>query len=363
MKGAERSRFRKWLKRGAIFVVIILGLSLAPVVWVETSCYSERSEQNRFQSLLSPEFRREEVNSYLTYPEWSIVHAYQDLAAVMRRSSASDFPYWSRIKSYWRSLCDIAGYSSARGNVSGEYRAMLHIIGVSFSVEMAVKGLYEKTIGRLTVWSRGDEKTPEDLYALDVADDYAAFLRQTPWFEFPFAAKLGQFWSETPFGSSDWLRATERRIALTLEYGGKSVYAVAIGALAATVPGQLRIRSVVEGGDPSGIEGIQIVERLSEGKTIIETPRYAAFTKIIRDLAAANISFSEIAGNDDIMLAVLVPPTERLAFDGATQLLSVPVEFRPGWRRNMITIPVSGLSRLIREIDARQAELEHIYDY
>lgn len=281
----------------------------------------------------------------------------------MRRSSESDFPYWSSIAGYWRSLCNIAGYSSARGNVSGEYRAMLHIIGVSFSAEMAVKGLYEITIGNITAWLRGDEKTPEDLFALQVAEDYASFLHQTPWYEFPFAAKLGQFWRETPFGSSSWVRAIERRIALTLEYGGKSIYAQAIGALAATAPAQLRIRSVVEGGDPSGIEGIQIIERLSDGKTIVETPRYAAFTKIIRSLAAANISFSEIAGNDDIMVAVLLPANESLNLDGVTQLLSVPVEFRPGWKRIMISAPVRSLTVLIDEIDARKAELEHIYDY
>jgi hypothetical protein len=361
---ARPSRLWRWTKRGLIAIGVLLILALLPVVWVETSCYSKETVPNSFQSRLPKQFQREEVNSYLTYPEWSIVHAYQDLVAVAYRSSESDFDYASYTAGYWQSLCHIVGYASARGPVSGEYRSMLHIIGVSFSAEMAVKGLWETTVGRLTAWLRGGEKTPEDLFALKVANEYAAFLYQTPWYEFPFAAKLSEFWSTTPFGSRSWPRAIERRIALTLEYGGKSIYAQAIGALAAASPAELRIRSVVEGGDPAGIEGVQVIGRLDGGKaTVIETPRYAAFDKIIRAFAAAGISFSEIAGNDDIMVAVLVPKISKFPFEGATELLSAPAEFRPPYRRVMVSVPVKSLTAMIRAVDAGGAEIEHVYDY
>jgi hypothetical protein len=359
-----RSRIWKWTKRGLIAVSVLLVLAAMPVIWVETRCYSDETVPNGFQSRLPKEFQREEVNSYLTYPEWSIVHAYQDLAAVTRRSSESDFGYWSHISGYWTSLCRIAGYSSAHGQVSGDYRSMLHIIGVSFSAEMAVKGLWEQTIGRATAWLRGDEKTAEDLFALKVADEYAAFLHQTPWYEFPFAARLSEFWSTTPFESSSWVRAIERRIALTLEFGAKSIYAQAIGALAAAAPADLRIRSVVEGGDPSTIDGVQVIEALDGGKAaVIETPRYAAFTKIMKAFAASGISFTEIAGNDDIMIAVLVPAADNLRVHDATELFSVPVQTRPGWQRLMLSVPVKSLTRTVRAVGVTNAELEHVYDY
>ena len=57
---------------------------------------------------------------------------------------------------------------------------MLYTIGLSFAAEMGLKGLYELTIGRFTAWFRGPKRTPEDEFALAVAEDYAAFLRQTP---------------------------------------------------------------------------------------------------------------------------------------------------------------------------------------
>ena len=50
-----------------------------------------------FRSVLEPAHRREEINSYLTYPEWSIVHAYEDLAGVMRQGSESDFAYFGSV--------------------------------------------------------------------------------------------------------------------------------------------------------------------------------------------------------------------------------------------------------------------------
>jgi hypothetical protein len=241
---------------------------------------------------------------------------------------------------------------------------MLHIIGISFSAEMAVKGLWEQTVGRATAWIRGDEKTPEDLFALRVADEYAAFLDQTPWYEFPFAARLSEFWSTTPFGASSPVRAIERRIALTLEYGVKSVYAQALGALAAAAPAELRIRSVVEGGNPAKIGGVRVIEALDGGRAeVIETPRYAAFTRIIKDFAASGISFTEIAGNDDIMIAVLVPAADNLRFHDATELFSVPVQTRPGWQRLMLGVPVKSLTRTVRAIGVTNAELEHVYDY
>ena len=77
---------------------------------------------------------------------------------------------------------------------SGESRfdvkTMIYVIGVSYSTEYAIKGFYENTIGRLFEWIRGREATPQDEYARQVLQDYAAFLYTVPWFKFPFREKL-----------------------------------------------------------------------------------------------------------------------------------------------------------------------------
>ena len=97
-------------------------------------------------------------------------------------------------------------------------RALDNPLGISFTGEMGVKGAYEKTIGKLTEWIRGRKPTPEDIFAHKAADDYAAFLRQTPWYEFPFGKTLARFWRETSWSSPSYIRSIERRLALSVEH-------------------------------------------------------------------------------------------------------------------------------------------------
>ena len=67
---------------------------------------------------------------------------------------------------------------------------MIYIIGVSYSIEYAIKGAYESTIGRAFEWIRGEKRTPQDDYARTVLQNYAAFLYTVPWFKYPFREKL-----------------------------------------------------------------------------------------------------------------------------------------------------------------------------
>jgi hypothetical protein len=93
---------------------------------------------------------------------------------------------------------------------------MIYIIGISYSVEYAVKGFYENTIGRVFEWIRGDKRTPQDEFGRAVLQDYAAFLYTIPWYKYPFREKLdGLMAISAPTPSS--LRSWERT-ALGAEY-------------------------------------------------------------------------------------------------------------------------------------------------
>lgn len=358
-------RARRWLKRAGIGLVAIVALAAMPVLWVETSCKAPLELVATEPSLLAAEYRRDEINTYLTYPEWSIVHAYEDLAAVMRRTSESDFDYFGSIRRFWGSLCGITRLASSRGTIAGDYKLMLYTIGLSFAGEMGIKGAYEKTIGRVTAWIAGSRKTPEDQFALAVADDYATFLRQVPWYEYPFGRTLGRFWRETPLLGGNPIRKVERRVALSLEWGIKSVYAKAIAIGAASSPAPLRIRSVVDGltaEDVAADPRITLVERRGD-KAIIETDRYATFTEIIRGLAARNRDFSEIAGNRNIMVTLFARGDTLPPEIPAKVLISIPVEARLGWRRLITDVKVGDLTQLIRSLDRANLVLDHVYDY
>jgi hypothetical protein len=48
---------------------------------------------------------------------------------------------------------------------------------------------------------------------------------------------------------------------------------------------------------------------------------------------------------------------------GTVQLLAVPLDDRPGWRRLGLAVKVERLPSLLRDLRASGAEIEHVYDY
>jgi hypothetical protein len=194
------------------------------------------------------------------------------------------------------------------------------------------------------------------------------FLRQTPWFRYPFDTELARLWREVPFEPS--VRAFERRATLSLQYGVKWAYAQAIGWLAGIDPAVLTIRSVVDGLDAGDVVADpRITPRgpVSAGDGIpavlIETPRYRAFTEILRGLGARNHTVLEIAGNRRILTTVLLPEGTDIAIEGTTPLFVLPIQSQPGWRRVGLDTAVASLVNQIRSVEARGGRFEHAHDY
>ena len=134
---------RLWRILAAVSILLaglIVGL-VAVVLFTQSQCSAPRTtETAAWNSIMLPDERRDEVDTYLTYPEWSIVYAYDDLAAVSRRSSESDFNYFGGIRQFWTSMCAVKRIASSRADIPLDYNAMLYIIGFSFTAEMAISG-------------------------------------------------------------------------------------------------------------------------------------------------------------------------------------------------------------------------------
>lgn len=355
----------RWLWRAVLALGVLLVLSAIPIVLNETQCVgSLPANPSTYQPILGPEHRRNLVDTYLTYPEWSIVHAYEDFAGVLPAKGESGFAYVDSIRSYWNSLCAISAIASSRGTLSADMRATLYIIGTSFTSEMAIKGAWETTIGRLTEWIRGSQPTPEDVFAQKTAERYAAFLQQTPWYEFPFGETLGAYWRDTPMFEVSVVRSLERRFALSAEWGVKAVYAQLIAQAAALAPAALTIRSVVDRFDSGDATGdIRMIEQRPDGSAVIETPRYRAFTRIILNLVGRDKTFVEIAGNNEILTTVLSEGELKGLPVTAQQLFHVPLQAKPGWQRHGVVVPVKELGAVARAAKQANAVFEHAYDY
>jgi len=356
---------------GALAAVGALGI-VATIVSVETACVSDSPPPVITSDFaISDEgYARAQGDSFLTFPEWYIVHAYSDLAGVTGQSSESGFDYLASILGFWRSLCRATRQASASGPASADQKATNYIIGFSFSAEMGLLGAYERSVGALSEWTTGGRKTAEDEFNLALLKEYAAFLYQVPWFRFPFAAKLRTFWRETPFVPS--IRAIERRGALSLQYAARSAYAAVIGYVAGYDPAVLTIRSVVGGLAPSdlaAIHGVKVIREVTDANgvrgVLVETSRYAAFDAFVKELGRhPGASLLEIAGNHRILITIVVPEAKaRLASPNAVTIFQLPIQSAPGSGRLGIDTPVRSLVENVHSFEAAGYRLEHVYDY
>ena len=359
----------RWARRAALGLLALAIILSAPILWIEATCTAPRGPDRESAPLVRDHgYARRESDSYLAFPEWHIVYAYEDLAGVLRGGDASAFAYRGQIAGFWRSLCRLTRVASARGGVGTDTKVMLYTIGWSFTAELALKGAYETTVGRLFEWLRGPDRTAEDRFVARDMQAYAEFLHQTPWYEYPFGARLAAFWRATPWSGPHRLRKLERRGAVTLEYGAKAAYGALIGYASSTALGasDLEILTVVTGLDASDVVAdprITVVRALGGGLTLIRTPRYQAYTEVLVGLARRGRSVAEIAGNRRILVTVLVPRGPRPPVPGAAELFEIPLQSRPDRRRLGLDVRVESLAAAIRALEGSRAAIEHVYDY
>lgn len=351
-------RVSKWLIVAVLIAVVLL---LVPVGYVELACRADARPQTYEPLITDPAFQRKEANTYLTYPEWHIVYAYDGFAEALKAGDEHAFDYASSVAGFWRSACALMRVADEHGGADGPTRAMIHTIGVSFTMEMAAKGAYEETLGRLAAWIRGNRKTPQDVAIANMSSDYAAFLRQTPWYQYPFQRESQKLWTAPVDGV---VRGWERRLAIGTEFAVKRAYARMIGGAAAAAPAQLIIRTIVSGldeGTLSRINGVTVIGVRQQGIEI-ETPRYDRFTRILADIALRGGSIREIAGNDDIMITVTVPIGAPTDIPHGKVIARMR---RQGFatERLIVDLKVTGLAAVLKSRPLADPGLEHIFDY
>jgi len=95
----------------------------------------------------------------------------------------------------------------------------------------------------------------------------------------------------------------------------------------------------------------------------VQAPRYKALTEILQGLLDQGFGLAEIAGNHDIFITVIAPDAAKLDIKGTTELFSLELDARPGFRRAGLKARIDRLVDINRELKARGASIEHFYDY
>ncbi len=354
----------KWTKRVILTLLIIIVLLASPVIYVETMCTGPGTPQ-KADSLIDPQHHRPESKTLMTYPEWHIVHAYEDYAETIRTGDPHEYGYASSIKGFWSSLCSLTAKSSELGEITPDTKLMVYVIGVSFSLELTLKAAYEETVGRLFTLFRGEDRSWLDRISAGQAYNYADFLEQTPWYRWDFREDSRELKAQ----SKGTLRDRERVVALGIEYGGKAAYADLIAkGVASTGYDELTLRMIVDNIDPSTLSdlpGVTVKRTIPEGVEI-ETPRYRELTRLMQKMASEGADFVEIAGNDDILITVIGIDSSLISDNpGGPNPKSMHTMKRQGFDdyRHLVLLKVSELGNVLRMLDNGIDQLEHIHDY
>ncbi len=353
---------RRWLA-GALLVASSLVSSLAS---------PQDPAPDAAEPLTPVEHRRTPDQTFLTFPEWYLVHSPAEYAAYLGRGSTpSGFPLFSHIGQFWQSYRAV-GDEISKYPFNGSYHLMVMVIGTSTTVEYGLKGLYEHTIGRLAEATKtGDAPLPEERFAAAYAQAYVDFIRIDPWYLFDFWSQLKTLWSDVPWSGPDTLRRWERRFALSSELLAKEGYArlIKLGTQSiydAPKPVTAVVLSQAAAADAGHPDYMPLAAPAGSDAVLATIPRYEAFTAYSRWLAGQGIAFREVAGNrGDIVVSLLVPDDWRADSDAVRTLFTQPILTRPGTRRVVLATPVPQLAALLRQAESAlgPSAIEHVYDF
>jgi hypothetical protein len=108
---------------------------------------------------------------------------------------------------------------------------------------------------------------------------------------------------------------------------------------------------------------IKPIRALTPEWQLVQAPRYEALTEILQGLLDRGIGLEEIAGNHEILITVIAPETAKLDVKDTTELFSLDLDARPGFRRAGLKASIERLVDINRDLKARGAKIEHFYDY
>jgi hypothetical protein len=340
-------------------VAIATRCALAPKSLVQPAAGAAQAHE------VVPGYSRAGSATYLTLPEWLIVYTTEEYASTLRHARPSAFPYFGSIADFWWYYAQVCGVSCGSYSFDAANHVMLVVIGSSFAVEQALKGVYENSVGRLTEAVAGSD-TEEDAFAAATAEEYGRFMPTTPWYEFAFGEKFRLLWRETPLWGAHPIRKFERRFALSAEYAAKAIYGFVIRLATKTAYGDEDPRTFVRVDRvPPNVSDLvaRRVRAMRDGSQVLALPRYEAFTSTAAALAARGTRFLDIAGNDRVLVTAISNGALDWTDESARVLFSRPLATDRARRRIALDVRVTQLGEALAAVHRHGAALEHIYDF
>jgi hypothetical protein len=304
------------------------------------------------------------IHSYLSFPKWYRIDsatAYANFAKL-----PSEFPYFNTIAQYWCSYRSIHIITRRWFPEDQQFYARQVFEDLGFSIQYALKGLYENTIGKLTENLNQNKLSVEDIYATKIDKEYAQFLSSHPWYEFSFWNKIPELWKENSISNNGTVRSWERKIMLSVGLASKAFCAFVFEKISFVPEADTKINVQIENASEtiftSGLP-IQKVKELNKQSYIIGLPTHQAFTETLLKLAKQKVHFVEIAGNNQILITVTAANDWKYNLPDGKFLFSMNNLMEPKQKYMVIAVPVKALQGFLANLENNSLKVEHIYDY
>jgi len=317
-----------------------------------------------------PGYDRRALAGIVAHPEWDLVWSSDALRDWLAAGGApSGFAWMQATGTFWRSYRATWKEADRVGRVPDGFHPMLLVIGMSTSIEYALTGLWEHTIGWLAE-AVGGHATAADRLAAKQAAAYSDLIHTAGWYRFDFLPYVPRLWS-TPLGSGGQIvRSLERRLFLTLLWSVKAGYAQLLtwgmGAEA-----DVRRRDVV-------VYGRDTTRTLTADATVhalgwrgyerLAVPRYRPFEGLLQRLAEDPlVRIAEINGSPTVALTLRAPAGATLPAGLRVLTQYQAVADAPGGaarQRVLGTVDAEHLLEVLRAVAARSdLTLDHVYDF
>lgn len=309
-------------------------------------------------------YYKDEAQSFLTVPEWYLVFNPKEYADFLEAgNNPSDFPFYRSIDEYWTLYDRSIKLVSQAYPHNDEYVTMLDVIGVSITMEYTAKMLYENSVGRMFSWFSNGTLSDEEKVIIEAQRAYSDMIYDKAWYEFAFMPWVGKVWAVSNTANSNWFRKMERTLFFTAEFTFKAGYAKLIewAAKASYEEPVTDIYLLISANDSLQTSGLNIVHEQGD-KKIIKIQRWGAFTKEILRISDHNLTIDDVAGNDEIVVSVLVPKNAE-PLSNTELLYKSKVVIDPELERHVYFLPVNRLLPFVTDVTNKGFQVEHVFDY
>lgn len=304
-----------------------------------------------------------------TWIEWGNVRFAKNYAEFIQTHHAYAFDYIGHIKQHFTHFREYLKGKSFTQVLKADNLAMNLFILVSTTVTCALSyltALPSIAIARVkhgVNWRNATDLTRLERAEAQIEDEYSKFIDHTPFYQFPYLAKIKTFWAAVSFFT------IIPAVISTINLVAKAIISAPIRAFYTgetnLEPDTVSMIVHDPANELAAIEGsIEVVYTTPDQYKLINLPRYRPFTEICKALATTHhLKMIEIGGHETITVDTLLPRDRELSssIPGIRPIYSLKKLQDPGQRHyTTCEVDVSRLQFLLRGLP--DGALEYIHE-